>query len=185
MEKFKNVIYIILSGLFFIGIIIIYASFRAKFHWYIFFIGAALLIVTVGVLYLYEWYRSRPKKGEEPPRMLSDLKYTGVEVKVDLTRCRIISNNWTVEEERYQDYRVQALNALTDPGKNIERVDVFASRIEYSAMIDGMRRTFRSPAIAKDKQTLHFLLEVQKETSIYIDPYHPKYYYFDLEFLSS
>jgi hypothetical protein len=185
METLKSIIGFILGGLFFLGVIIIYASFKGQFHWFIFVTGIALIVVPASIFYIYNWYDSRPKKGEERPRHLSELKITGREINVDLTKCQIKSNSWTVEKERYSNYKVQALNALVDEEKNIERMDVNLARVEYTTTVDGKRRTFRSTPISKDKQTLHFLLEMKQQTSIYIDRDEPRYYYFDLEFLES
>ncbi len=185
METFKNIAFHIMMGLTFLGVIIIYASFRGQVHWFIFLPGVGLVIIPGGLLYLYDWYDSRPRSGKERPRMLSELKTTGREIKVDLTRCKIKSNSWTVVKERNRGgYKDQAITALIDPELNVQHVRFESSIVEYSTTVDGRRRIFRSPPISRDKQTLHFLLEVQKETSIYIDRDMPRYYYFDLEFLT-
>jgi len=182
MKVIKKTIEYIGIGLFCLGVIIVYVSLRADhFHVYIFATGI-LLIGTPAIVYLIveKTKRSgRPKVGR--PR---DLKITGIKVPVDLTKCVIKSNNWTDEVERYDIPRVAFLNEVSgDSDKNVEMVESNLSRIAYSCDFNGKHSTFFSPPIAKDKTTIMILLEMQKETAIYVDRDDSRRYYFDLEFI--
>jgi hypothetical protein len=169
-------------GLVFLGAILVYGTLRANnFNRYIFGTGILLIVIPIAVYLIIARIKDR---GTSAVRFLKDLKSTGIIVPVDLTSCNVKSNNWTTEVERYNSPRVVLLNEISGHGdKNVERVESNVSRIEYTCDFNGRPRTFLSPTIAKDKITLQLLLEMQKETAIYVDRDDNQYYYFDLEFI--
>jgi hypothetical protein len=181
MQYIKNIFNYIFFGLGALGFIIIYGTFRAKgFNWYIFGTGVICLAAAVIYVVVVEWL-SRDK---DAGRQLLDLKRHGVQIPVDLTKCKIKSNQWTSETRRYHHPRVEFLNEISGHGdKNVERMESNVSIVEYTTKVSGRTRTFRSNPVGKDKISLTMLLEMQKETTIYLDPKNKRIYYFDLEFL--
>lgn len=115
-------------------------------------------------------------------KILSDLKFSGIQIPVDLAKCEIVSNGWTVTKPERKNATILINELSNNSYENKPTTDAALSRVKYSYLVNGKKRTFVSPTIARDKLTLKLLLETQKETSIYIDRNNPKYYYFDLEF---
>jgi hypothetical protein len=184
MNKFiKTALDYLGIGLFSLGIIIAYVTLRAdNFNLYIFGTGVLLIVIPTIAYFIIE--KTNDKKIPNAKRV-KDLKVTGIKIPVDLTKCIVRSNNWTTEEERYDIPRVAFLNEISGHSdKNVEMVESNLSRIEYSCDFNGKRTTFLSPLIGKDKITTTILIEMQKETSIYVDRDDNRYYYFDLEFIN-
>lgn len=183
IKTLKTITEYIGIGLVLIGAIIVYGTLRANgFNGYILATGVLLIVVPIAIYVIIErlTFRERPNV-----RHLKDLKLTGIKIPVDLTNCKVKSNSWTTEVEKYDNPRIVFLNEVSGHSdKNIERIESNLSRVEYSCDFNGKRRTFLSPTIAKDKVTLRMLLEMQKETAIYIDRDNSKCYYFDLDFIS-
>jgi hypothetical protein len=175
-----------LIGLFALGFIIVYGSLRAKgFNIYIFGTGLVCALIPVIIFFISERVTAS-RENAVAEKTLRDLKTTGIQIPVDLTKCVIKSSNSTVHRERYSVSlsEVSLLNEISGHGdKNIETIHSSQSVVEYTCRVNGRKRTFRSNAIPKDKTTLMILLELQKETIIYLDRDHPRYYYFDLDFI--
>lgn len=166
-------------GLFALGIAIIYGVARSsKFNIYIFGVGILLLIPGI-ISIIIEIIDFGPKTKK---MNLKDLKFSGIKIPVDLSKCKIITNEWTITKPEKNNTTI-IFNELTDNSyENRPIADAVLSRVTYSCVVNGKKRTFRSPTISRDKLTLKLLLETQKETGIYIDRDDPRYYYFDLEF---
>jgi hypothetical protein len=120
-------------------------------------------------------------------KLIADLKETGEKIQVDFSKCEIKENNYTEERNKYENNeRVQFLNVMSGyADKNIEQVEITQTVIVYvhQNVRTGQTERFISGIIPKDKITLSFYLEQQKQTAIYVDRTN-KRYYFDLEFLS-
>jgi hypothetical protein len=182
-ENIKKILSYLAIGLALLGVIMIYGTFRAKApaNGYILSLGFLLLIPAVVMLLIERYSANR----SAPVPKLSDLKYTGIQIPVDLTQCTVVGNEWTTERPKEHN-AIIVMNELTGNSyDNRESSNTVLSRVTCTQIVNGAERTFVSRSIARDKQTLHLLLEMEKVTSIYIDRDDPKYYYFDLEFITS
>ena len=184
MRTLAKVVEYIAIGLVLLGSIIVVGTVRANvFNGYILGTGVILIVVPIVIYIIIEKIRHQATPNV---KQLTDLKQTGIRIPVDLTNCKVKSNRWTTKVEKHSDLRVVFLNEISGHGdKNVERIESNISRIEYTCEFNGQRRKFSSPTIAKDNATLRILLEIQKETAIYIDREDYKYYYFDLEFIDN
>ena len=165
-----------------LGMIIMYGV--AKAHTphlnYVFFgFGASLLLPAIIALY----FETRDAKKIEASVLtnLADFKKNSIVIPVDLSRCTVTGNSWTQVREEKNDKEILFNALIGDPFENRKTDNIAVSRIKYTTTVQGQRRTFTRP-VAKDKTTLLMLLEMQKETNLYIDR-DSRYYYFDLEFL--
>lgn len=184
IKTLKKIVEYLGIGSVLLGGIIVYGTLRANgFNGYILATGVLLMAIPIIVYILHVRLSDR-----ETPyvKHLKDLKHTGIKISVDLTQCKVKSTSWTMEVGKYDNPRIELLNELSgNEEKNIEKIEANLSRIEYTCDFSGRSRTFLSPTIAKDNVTLRILLEMQQETSIYIDRDDTKYYYFDLEFINT
>jgi hypothetical protein len=183
IKTLKTILEYIGIGSVLLGAIIVYGTLRADgFNGYILATGVLLIAVPITIFIIIERLTDRKRPDV---KHLRNLKLTGIKILVDLTKCKVKSNSWTTEIEKYDNPRILFLNEVSGHSdKNIERIESNISRVEYTCDFNGKRRTFLSSAIAKDNITLKILLEIQKETVIYIDRYNSRYYYFDLDFIN-
>ena len=124
---------------------------------------------------------------------ISILKEHGEKIVVDLSQVEIKENNYSEEQDIYKSdlgqlrpgvfNQIEMLNALSDETKNTKVVDIRQSVIIYTYNNNGVNEKFISDVILKDKETLLFKFFAQKNTTLYIDSYNRKLYYFDLDFL--
>lgn len=128
--------------------------------------------------------------------LIDSLKTNGATLTVDLTRCTILEHTYTETRDSRPMFEMMAFGELKDmlPDDNNAEVDhatktklerVTLSVLVYEAEIAGMRRKFYSTVIEKDRATLMFLLEAQKQTILYYDKSNPSRCYFVLDFLNS
>ena len=167
-----------------LGVILIYAALR-RFppNGYVLVAGIIAAGIPI-VIFLIHYNRTLRASRDLHEKEVDDLKKNGTKIPVDLTKCIITSNNWTDEKPRYYHSRVVLLNEISGHGdKNVKHVDTAVSVLQYRHPFKGRKMTFESGVIYKDKTTLSLLLELQKETFIYVDQDNPRRYYFDLEFL--
>lgn len=114
---------------------------------------------------------------------IDDLKHNGERIPVNFSQCEIKENNYSEEvEKNYSDSK--SLGLLTGHTNNIEIVSRNQSVIVYEASNGSRIDKFVSPVIPKDKATLMFLLDAQKQTTLYVDKTNSSRYFFDLDFLS-
>jgi hypothetical protein len=179
IEKLKTLWSYFAIGLFVLGLIIILGvASSSNFNFYFFGFGV-LLLIPGAISIIIETTDFGPKTKQTH---LSDLKFTGIQIPVDLTKCKIIASNWTVTKPE-KDNKTILFNELSNNSyENTLTVDVTLSCVRYSCVLNGKKRTFTSTALARDKLTLKLLLETKKETRIYIDRDDSRYYYFDVEF---
>lgn len=172
----------LLVGIFILGIIIVFAALKSSvFNIYMLSVGVLFIAISAIIYYMSESSFSQEKGNT---KWKEKLKRNGIKIPVDLSKCQIKSNSWVEERERYMNSRVAFWNEVGgDSEMNVEKVESIQSRIEYSLMSNGIFQTFLSPTIAKDETTLRILLELKKETVIYVDRDNFNNYYFDLEFL--
>ena len=166
-------------GLFALGLAVIYGVVRSSvFNVYVLGVGILLLIPAIISMIIVTIGPSE----ETTIANLKELKASGLRIAVDLIKCRIVTNSWTQTRPEKKDGEI-VVNALTDNSyENRTTDEAVLSRVICTCVVNGKKRTFRSPTIARDKVTLKLLLEAQKETNIYVDRDDARYYYFDLEF---
>jgi preprotein translocase subunit SecG len=178
LKRLTEFIGMILLG----GIVVLGVLLANGFNRYVFLAGVFLIITPIAIGIIIKKLTNSQKR---KVKYLKDLKATGIKISVDLTRCNVKSNNWTAEVARHNNSKIVLLNEMSGhPDKNIEKIDSNVSRIEYTCSFKGQSKTFVSPIIEKDSTTLKILLEIQKESAIYIDRDDERYYYFDLEFIN-
>jgi hypothetical protein len=129
--------------------------------------------------------------------LIDHLKTDGDRIPVDLNNCDIRSHDYREPkaahgaENLLVDLTVNSefralMNHLDDPGgtgmQNVQQSVIVFSHVNPKT---GTTERFLSPIIAKDKITLSFYLDRQKQTSLYIDKSNRNLYYFDLDFLKS
>lgn len=183
MERLKTVGLYFIAGLSFLGVIIMYGVAKAHtpdFNYVFFGIGASLVVPALIALYI-EFNKVKKIKASGLNN-LADFKKNSQRINVDLSQCTIVGNSWRQVREEKTNKEILFNELIGDSFENREADDIAVSLISYTTTIHGERRKFTSPPVAKDKTTLLMLLEMQKETTIYIDN-NSRYYYFDLEFL--
>lgn len=127
---------------------------------------------------------------------LYHLKVNGERIRVDLSQCEIKERSYVEERQRYGhenelltfdfERQIQVLNALGGGNsRNVEQVQVTQSVIIFSRQnpLSGEMERFVSRIIPKDKVTVAFYLEEQRETTLFVDRTNRELYYFDLDFL--
>ncbi|WP_160144150.1 hypothetical protein [Chryseolinea soli] len=183
MERLKTVGLYFVAGLACLGIIIMYGVAKAhteNFNYVFFGIGSSLVVPGLIALYL-EF--NKAKRTETSGRAnLAHFKTNSIRIPVDLSQCTVTANTWTQVREEKTNKEILFNELIGDSFENRETDNIAVSLVKYTTTVQGQRRTFTSAPVAKDKTTLLMLLEMQKETNIYIDR-DGKYYYFDLEFL--
>lgn len=128
---------------------------------------------------------------------ISDLKANGDKIPVDLSHCEIKEHNYIEEREKYGhsnelltldfERQIQGWNAIGGGSmRNVEQVQVIQTVLVYNYQNprNGKLETFISRVIPKDKISLSFYLDRQKQTTLYVDKINRDKYYFDLDFLN-
>jgi hypothetical protein len=141
----------------------------------------SIAIIGVGI-FLTRFSDNFSREIKARRREIQRLKVSGEKIKVDLTKCEVLGNSYS-EEQVISHSQLAGLSSISNPDSNIRRVSVKQSVFECKFEVNGETLTFQSPTLNKDRITLQFLLEHQKETYIYIDKGNPDNWYFDLEFL--
>ena len=114
------------------------------------------------------------------------LKTNGDRILVDLITCEIRGQEYTdvdaaEAEAEHQSYSMHNIPIISDPREFDVRQSVFI--YNYLNNRTGQTERFISPVIPKDKLTLSFYLDRQKQTTLYVDKTNRRLYYFDLDFL--
>ena len=91
------------------------------FNFTIFVIGLAGI---PGFILRYQINSETQEIDNQVKKQKADIKSHGKKVEVNLTKCEVISANWVPEKPRYDEYRIQAWNAIGgDAELNVERND--------------------------------------------------------------
>lgn len=130
--------------------------------------------------------------------LINDLKENGEKIQVDLTQCELKEHNYIEEKEKYGhkndlltlniEREIQGSNTLGGGSmRNVEQVQVKQTVIIFyrQNIRNGQTEKFISRVIPKDKVTLSFYLDTQKQTTLFVDKNNRERYYFDLDFLST
>ncbi|XZF15113.1 hypothetical protein ACTHGU_03180 [Chitinophagaceae bacterium MMS25-I14] len=127
---------------------------------------------------------------------ISDLKARGDRLKVNLAACEVKDSSYFEEQEPASgtgmpegitdlERYVQVFNALKGPFTRPAAHEVYQSVLVYKCMYNGRQLQFISRIIPKDKTSVLFWLDNQKETVLYVDKTNPSRYFFDLDFFNS
>ncbi len=130
--------------------------------------------------------------------IVRDLKEKGEKIRVDLSKCTIKENNYTEDREKYQhpneiltfvfERQIQIWNSMGGGSwRNMEQTHVEQTVLVYyhHNSRTGETEKFVSRVIPRNKITLSFYLDSQKETNLYVDKTNRSKYYFDLDFLNN
>jgi hypothetical protein len=177
-------------GFLFIGIGFLFFLFFGKYKgnlipYPVFGYIVGILLMVLGYLLVKSGITLNNKKEKQNFNSEIDrFKQSADKIKVNLSDCEILSNNYTEQVEKVKSYKAQALDSIYDSGKNIEQVDINQTVIVYKTTQYGQKEQFNSSTINKDRITLNFLLAKHKETYLYVDRNNRQKYYFDIEFLN-
>lgn len=152
------------------------------------FITFLLVVIGLSVALLARRKMDGQPLIQEDPRkvrqLLEDFKQRARKVKVNLRECEVLSNSYSEDHLKSNNWRVQALDSLTGDGlSNVQQVNVNQSRVVFNTQFGAQKLAYSSPAISMDRTTLLLKLDIQNETTLYVDPGDQSKYYFDLEFL--
>ena len=152
-----------------------------------------------GLLFLR--YTPSPKEINNQKQVnvaINELKENGEKIQVDLTQCELKEHNYFEEKEKYGhknelltldiEREIQSWNALGGGYiRNVEQVQIKQTVIIFSKpnIRSGQTEKFISRVVPKDKITLSFYLDKQKQTILYVDKINRERYYFDLDFLTT
>ena len=187
----------IVSGLLLITFFRMYSG-EAIHYPFVFWMTGFILIIAGGFILYLHVKATELIQEKVSNATINDLKLNGEKIIVDFSKCEIKENNYTEEREKtinQSDFiipsskqDIQILNALGGGAmRNIEQVEVTQSVIVFSKQNSrsGFNEKFVSPVIPKDKITLSILLELQRQTNLYVDNKDRSKYYFDLDFLNN
>ena len=187
----------IVSGLLLITFFRIYSG-EANHYPFLFWMTGLILMIAGGFILYLHVKTTELTQEKVANTIINDLKLKGEKIIVDFSQCEIKGNNYTEEREitnnqsdliiPSSEQDIQILNALGGGAmRNIEQVEVTQSVIVFSKQNSrsGLTEKFVSPVIYKDKITLSFHMEQQKETNLYVDKKDRSKYYFDLNFLNN
>lgn len=190
----KRIIAYLLLGLGAV-ILIFFSEYKGTFTFssFVYVLTGLLLEVSGGILLRRDQSRKGSLDRKEQQQLIGELKRSGRQIKVNLSHCEVKENSYIEEREKYgtENYfatsgierNIQALNALTDETRNVQRVQVNQAVLIYHHEEEGQSRRFVSGVLPFERTTLLMKLVLQKETTLYIDREDPSKYYFDLEFL--
>ena len=128
--------------------------------------------------------------------LIEELKANGEQITVDLPQCQILEHSYTEALESrplFDEIAIGDLEMLIPGDETMQRDKTNMTKIEnvtqsillYETEVKGIHRRFVSQVINKDKATLMFLLDAQKQTVLYYDKKDPSRCYFVLDFLES
>jgi hypothetical protein len=128
-----------------------------------------------------------PFAPEDPAKIrreLEEFKSIARKVNVPLQDCKVLSNSFVQDELKSHNWRIQALDSLSGDGmSNVRQVNVQQSQLVYRIPEGQVNYDYASSVIYMERTTLLMKIEMQKETTLFIDGNDRSKYYFDLEFL--
>jgi hypothetical protein len=145
-------------------------------HLWAFYLGSILLGLIGVLLFVLAASTAEKTAGQQQSRLITDLEANGEKILVDLNACEIRGNDYT---ETIEITHVRAPSEYIT--EDIEQ-SVFIFQRENTCT--GTFERFVSPVIPKDKITLSFYLDRQRQTTLYVDKTNRSHYHFDLDFLA-
>ena len=148
--------------------------------WYVF--------ILINILGLYLWVNAfinrKKKRDKRAEGIIKYLKEDGEKILVDLSKCEIKENDYTMQADRLSLGKTAVLDAMYDSSKNIKSIDINQCVLIYIHSHNGVDEKFISPIIARTRDDLRIKLYLVKTTSIYVNKNDRSKYYFDLDFLN-
>ena len=144
-------------------------------HRWIFYLGGSLLGLIGCFLLVLAASTAKRTADQRQSRVIADLKANGEKILVDLDACEIRGNDYT------ETIEVQHIQRPSDFITEDVQQSVFI--FQYENTHTGTLERFVSPVIPKDKITLSFYLDRQRQTTLYVNKTDRSHYYFDLKFL--
>lgn len=211
MLHFKQIIYCILTILFFLALIWCHASF--KHHQNNEGFVSLLIAGSLALLILFLEKRGGNKEKKALEKWKDNLKSNGIAVGVDYANCLVEEVKQTINytrrdvPDRTLDTRLYRPDTLDEapgiPRKRFSRegskeleeklfpdimnqqfsYDHCVCIIRYSAMYMDNEITFVSKPVLMDKVSLEVQLALERKGIIYVNPNNLEDYYWDIEFL--
>lgn len=150
-------------------------------HLIIFLIGSIITVPSV----IYFFYFFRIEKGSQIKEfnVLQNFKTNADKEHATIDSYEILSNNWTNEVDVNSKY--SWLNDLAGYSDNNIRIEHHVTTT-IKLVIKFLDKTEEYiDSFNKQPETLMMLLEMHKETTVYIDKNDPQKKYLDLEFLEN
>jgi hypothetical protein len=145
--------------------------------------------MAVGLIILRSARRKKDNLAQKKKRNdLAYLKANGNCIRVTLKNCVVVGNDYTeeiqlIQNNSLQEFLLNGRSVFDESDKRIEKRDILQSVAIYECLYQGSMKKFITPVISKDKVSLTLLLEIQKETDLYVDKEDVNHYCFDLTFL--
>ena len=137
--------------------------------WYVF--------ILINILGLYLWVNAfinrKKKRDKRAEGIIKYLKEDGEKILVDLSKCEIKENDYTMQADRLSLGKTAVLDAMYDSSKNIKSIDINQCVLIYIHSHN-----------ARTRDDLRIKLYLVKTTSIYVNKNDRSKYYFDLDFLN-
>jgi len=145
-------------------------------HPWIFYLGGILLGLIGSFLLVLAGSTAERATSQKRSRLIADLEANGEKILVDLNACEIKGNDYT------ETIEITHVHAPTDfiTGDVEQSVFIF----QHEDTRTGKLERFVSPIIQKDKITLSFYFDRQRQTTLYVNKTDRSHYYFDLNFLA-
>jgi hypothetical protein len=173
-----------------------YSGELIPYPWIFFVIGFGMFL---GGYFLLRYSAPAPSKADlvKLRQLIDHLKANGDRLPVDLNSCDIRSHDYREAKAAHGadnllvDLTVSSefralMNHLDDHDRTgMQNVQQSVIVFSYANSKTATTERFLSPIIAKDKITLSFYLDRQKQTTLYVDKSNRSLYYFDLDFLKS
>ncbi len=117
-----------------------------------------------------------------------DLMENGEMISVDLSKCEIKENNYSVEGDNDYEFQIggidtQLLDSIYDNDRATKSVEIDQTRLIFSYIHNGIYEKYISPIIPRTADDLRIKIFLHKTTSLYVDKNDRKRYYFDMSFL--
>jgi hypothetical protein len=187
-----------IASYFLIGLAFIVIAFFRKYtgnvipYPFLFYLFGFLLFIAGFLLLRSDRLSSQIKSRKELEKTITELRMNGDKISVDFSQCEIKENNYLVENDKsdYVPSRTNIIEGFATLLKKSGDLRPDQTEVEQSVLIylhqnqtTGTVERFISPVISKDKISLSFYLDQQKQTTLYVDKKDRSKYYFDLVFL--
>lgn len=167
-EKLNGIFGYILTGIFFIGFIILYVGLDGN----LLFVGIGTLILFPFIIWFLVLNLKEKKFNREKKIEIQKLKKYGEKIIVNLENIKINSNSWRQEVRKTSKY-----------GDKISHIDINYNLIEMKIPYKNEFINY-SLHIDMDTTKLKMHFAIKKETILYVDLKDKNKNYLDLEFLN-
>lgn len=164
---------------------------------YLFYIGGLGLFISGFLLLRYTPAIEELSFQKRISEAIEDLKLNGDKISINLEQCELKEHNYSEDHDvsgssnemlgLVVEHYAPILGVIAHSTEsNFEKVNVVQTVLIYNYYNNrtGETERFISRIIPKDKITLAFYLDNQKQTNLYVDKANRGRYYFDLDFLN-